>query len=233
MVIEIVGILALVSVVVSYFKMRQAWQWWSDRQFLRLHEEAETIRDRLLQESFTMRRMLELSLLETPNSTLAGCLAQLNTLHQTLNALSDRLSPAYAQDDLSLAIAHLCKAWEIRSPNLTIELTLPTVWQQPAHKSDGLILEALDELLRILLPTVLTPTVIFVSLSFSDLHRELHLEIQCPKEPTLVISDLNYLSQTVRFLTRGHCSYSNDQQTLTWHYRQKRSAAFVPPTCKD
>lgn len=59
-IILIVYIVTLILFVKSYYKVQQALQWWSCRQSLKLFLEAEKIRDDLLQESFTIRRNLEL-----------------------------------------------------------------------------------------------------------------------------------------------------------------------------
>jgi hypothetical protein len=230
-VFETAWILALVGVVVSYLKMRQAWQWWSQRQFLRSHEEAEIIRDRLLQQSFTIRRGLESALTETHDPSVETCLEQFNLFHQSLNALSDRLSPPYLEDDFSLAIAHLLDSWKSEHPNLTIHFEHPSGWNQAAHPSDAFILKNLDELMRIVTADLLTPKVIFVSLSY--VRNRLNLEIRIPDAEDLNIrSDLKHLSQAARFLGGRQCSFSYQQQTLTWRYRQRRHIS-TKLTCKD
>ncbi|MBN8564957.1 MAG: hypothetical protein J0L70_31070 [Leptolyngbya sp. UWPOB_LEPTO1] len=231
-VFEIVCVLALVGLSVSYFRMRHAWLWWSQRQFLRSHEEAEIIRDRLLQQSFTMRRGLESALIDTHDSSLKACLEQFNLFHQSLNALSDRLSPPYIEDNLLLAITHLLNSWKSKQTGLTIEFEHPSVWHQATHPSDAFLLEAINELLRIITVNVLTAKVIFVSLN--NVNHQVNLEIRIPNTETLNIrADLKHLTQAMHFLVGGHCSFSYQQQTLTWHYRQQRSTAFAPPTCKD
>lgn len=229
-VFEIVCVLALVGLSVSYFRMRHAWLWWSQRQFLRSHEEAEIIRDSLLQQSFTMRRSLESALIDAHDSSLKACLEQFNLLYQSLNALSDRLSPPYLEDDLSLAIAHLLNSW--KSEQTTIHFQHPPGWNQAAHPSDAFILDCIDEVLRIVMTDLLTPKVIFVSLN--NVRNQFNLEIRIPDVTDLDIhSDLKHLSQAMRFLVGGHCAFSCKQQTLTWHYRQHRSDALIKPTRKD
>lgn len=229
-VFEIACVLALVGLVVSYLRMRQVWQWRSKRQFLRSHEEAEIIRDRLLQQSFMMRRGLESALIKTHDLEIEACLTQLNLFHQSLNALSDRLSPPYLGDDLSLAIAHLLNSWQ--SEHTMIHFQHPPIWNQAAHQSDAFILDGIDEVLRIVMTNLLTPKVIFVSLN--SVQNRFNLEIRIPNVEDLSIhSDLKRLSQAMRFLAGGHCAFFYKQQTLTWYYRQHRSAAFAKPTCKD
>jgi hypothetical protein len=230
-VVKVVWILALVGVVGSYFKMRQVWQWWSQRRALRLKAEAETIRDRLLQESFTMRRQLETALRESPDAEVQACLEQFYQFHQALNALSDRLSPPYLEDDLCLAIDHLLNSWKSQS-ELTIHYEPAPTWTQSADQRDPVILDALDELLRIITAHLLTPKVIFVSLSNDT--QQLNLEVRIPNAEDLdVRSDLKHLAQVMRFLVGGNCSVHYHQQTLTWRYRQQRSGAFANPICKD
>ncbi|MBD1855488.1 MULTISPECIES: hypothetical protein [Leptolyngbya] len=227
---KVTYVLALVGLVVSYFRMRQVWQWQSQRQFLRSHEEAEIIRDQLLQQSFMMRRGLESALIKTHNLEIEACLEQLNLFHQSLNALSDRLSPPYLEDDLSLAIAYLLNSW--KSEHTTIHFQHPPIWNQATHQSDAFILDGIDEVLRIVMTNLLTPKVIFVTLN--NVQEQFNLEIRIPNVEDLNIrSDLKHLSKAMRFLAGGHCAFFYKQQTLTWYYRQHRSAAFAKPTCKD
>lgn len=227
---EIAYVLALVGLVVSYFRMRQVWQWRSQRHFLRSHEEAEIIRDQLLQQSFVMRRGLESALMKTHDLEIEACLAQLNLFHQSLNELSDRLSPPYLEDDLSLAISHLLKSW--KSEHTTIHFQHPPIWNQAAHQSDAFILDGIDEVLRIVVTNLLTPKVIFVTLN--NVRDQLNLEIRIPDAEDLNIhSDLKHLSKAMRFLAGGQCAFSYRQQMLTWYYRQQRSVTFTKSTCKD
>ena len=67
--------------------MKKALQWWYKKKLTQLELETELIRDRLLQESFAMRRSLELSALESNESnsfSYQRCITQLENFSITL-----------------------------------------------------------------------------------------------------------------------------------------------------
>ncbi|MBF2003244.1 MAG: hypothetical protein IGS38_21290 [Synechococcales cyanobacterium M58_A2018_015] len=110
MVAFIVGIIQALQTIAFLRGTQQAMQWWESRRVLRLNAEVEVLRDQVLQELFTMRRCLELDSLETGEAADQQrhvWLAQVETLHQSLERLGFQLSPPYVEDSLPLAIQAL------------------------------------------------------------------------------------------------------------------------------
>ena len=95
------NLLALIVCTISLWlllcnlRTQKALQWWFQRQSIHLSHEAEKIRDGLLQEAFTIRRSLELSLGENGYNSVTQSQDWLNKIekfHNSLQQLSDRLS---------------------------------------------------------------------------------------------------------------------------------------------
>ena len=87
--------------------MDEALQWWYQKVLKQLESEANLICEQLLQESFAVRRSLELSSLkpnELASSSRQKCVAQLEDFHFTLKELRDRLSPPYLNEGLPFAL---------------------------------------------------------------------------------------------------------------------------------
>lgn len=216
----------LVYFPVSYARSRKALQWWQKRQSMQLLSEAEKIRDCLLQESFTIRRSLELSLLREDASLInlnRDLLKEMDKFYHYLKQLSDRLSPAYVEDRLPLAIYYLVESWKTSNSKLKIKTNIPAVWNQETTDRSLLILRVLDELLRITTSKVLTEVSISLSLEQREDLCSLSVRISYPDLPTLVTcwqeKDLEYLSQTFKFLFSGECFRWREEQTAVWHFR--------------
>ncbi|MGI8504646.1 MAG: hypothetical protein ACR2LR_26475 [Hassallia sp.] len=206
-----------------FYGTKQALQWWSSRQSLRLSLEAENIRDSLLQESFTMRRSLELLPVDSMglSPTSEEHLQRINSFHQSLTQLSDRLSPAYIQDSLPLAIQSLLKLWVESHPNLDFCIDMPNYWlHEPAERS-LVVLKALDELLRISLPELVQLSV-YISLKQHGNISQLVVQITYPDISALIFdshkSELNYLCKSFRFLTSGKCFYRSQKPSVAWYF---------------
>jgi hypothetical protein len=219
--------LSLLWLVGSYLQIRRALQWWSRRLSIQLLREAENIRDGLLQDSFTMRRSLELSLgdnVEVLVKKNRDWLRQFESFHDSLGQLSDRLSPAYIEDSLPLAIQALVERWQKGSViPVKIDLELPQHWtQEPADRS-LLLLGTLDELLRITLSELLTELKILICLKRHKDMGELSVHISYPNEATLVsysgFKELQYLSQVFQFLTSGQCFRQRRGLIVVWCFR--------------
>lgn len=195
---------------------------------MQLFIEAENIREGLLQDSFSMRRSLELSLGDKfePSAKLhKDWLEKVEHFHHSLEELNDRLSPAYIEDSLPLALQYALNTWKRRHPQLTFQMELPAKWRQEALERSRVILMALDELLRITLSKFLTETSIYIQLKPQGCKGELRVQITYPDESTLTSSssskDLDYLSQAFCFLTSGQCFHQQNNLTVTWCFRWK------------
>lgn len=208
-----------------YLRTQQALQWWFRRQSMQMCRESEKIRDGLLQESFSMRRSLELSLVdnvEISTKKSEDWLKKVENLHHSLEELSDRLSPAYIEDSLPLAIEWLLTKWRSRNPRLKFEMELPAHWRHEPPDRSMVILRVLDELLRITSSELLTDISIHVSLKLQGDIGELIVHISYLDLPTLVsyynLKDLEYLSQTFRFLTSGQCFRRRKKLSVVWYF---------------
>jgi hypothetical protein len=210
----------------SHNKTQQALQWWFFRQSLKLFIEAEKIRDDLLQESFTIRRNLELlpaDNLELSVNKTQECLKKTDDFHQSLAQLSDRLFPSYLQDSLPLAIECLLEPWLTSHPDLYFHIDVPSNWRnEPADRS-LIVLRSLEELLRITLPDVLTQVSIYISLKELRNMGQLMVKITYPDVSAVdfycSIPELSYLYESFRFLTSGKCFCRSKNVSAAWYFR--------------
>ena len=79
---------------------------WQQNQAEWLDQEAETIRNGLLQDLFAVRRKLELL-----DGQATDCLVDFEHLYHSLKHLADRLSSPYIHDSFPLAIQHTVSIW--------------------------------------------------------------------------------------------------------------------------
>ncbi|NWF57967.1 MAG: hypothetical protein HXY43_01255 [Fischerella sp.] len=224
-IVLIVYIITLTLFVITYHKTQQALQWWSGRQSLKLFLEAEKIRDELLQESFTIRRSLELlpeNNLELSINKTQECLRKIDNFHQSLAHLSDRLFPAYLQDSLPLAIQYLLEPWVTSYPHIYFHVDLPTSWRHEPAERSLIVLRTLEELLRISLPEVLTQISIYVRLEQQADISKLMVQITYPDISTLIfyknLPDFQFLCEAFKFLTSGKCFCHSKNLSVTCYF---------------
>lgn len=224
-IVLIVYIMTLVWFLVSYERTQQALKWWTCRQSMKLFVEAEKIRDDLLQESFTMRRSLELmpvENLELSVNQTQDFLNKIDNFHLSLAQLSDRLFSAYLPEGLPLAIELLLENWIASRPHLYFKMDVPTFWQDEPADRCLVILSTLEELLIIALPEVLTQISIHINLKQQQGIRQLTVEISYPDESTRQfytnIPELAYLSDTFRVLTSGKCFCRSNNLSVAWYF---------------
>ncbi len=206
----------------SYMGAQRSLRWWYRQHSIRLHHEAEAIRNDLLQRLFVMRRSLESGQPEAIQQSIS----QVDHLYESLHGLSDRLSAFDLEDDLGLALHHLVEAWrdrwhsQAKTQNLDFTAELPKTAIHLPIEQHRLTLVATDEFLRITAANLLTPQVIFVSLSFNSHTYELKVKVDDPQVNKLQGSDdLKHLTQALRFLSGGQCSCHSHDESLTWQFR--------------
>lgn len=216
----------LLWLLASYLRAQHALQWWHRRQSLQLCRQAESIRDGLLQDSFVMRRNLELSLVnqgERSEQSDKILLSMVEKFHASLKQLSDDLSPPYVEDSLPLAIQYGLDAWKFNHPDVKFELDLPIHWQQESQEHSRLLLRAIDELLQITVSGQRQAALIAVGLTQQGPLAELKVHTTYSQASAWVdhtpTVELNYLRQTFRFLTMGECFYHRSDQSVTWYFR--------------
>ena len=209
----------------SHFKLQRAWQWWYKRQSSQLSFEAERIRDGLLQETFAMRRSLELFQIkrETSAEYHQVLLKKIEKFHHFLEQLSDRLNPPYLEDSLPLAIQHSLESWQRCDSKLNFQLELPASWSHELPERNRAILMTIDELLRITLAKIEQETSIHIKLSQQRHRGELMVQIYYPDVSTLNstfdLEDWEYLKQSFQILASGRCDRSRKERTITWYFR--------------
>ncbi|MDF5710707.1 MAG: hypothetical protein PUP90_24320 [Nostoc sp. S4] len=217
--------MSLVRFLTSYQRIQQSLQWWSSRQSMKLFVEAEKIRDDLLQESFTIRRNLDLLRVDNLNvsdNKIQECLKQIDNFHHSLVQLSDRLFPASLQDSFPLAIECLLEPWLVSNPQLYFQIDLPVYWRHEPAERSLIVLIALNELLTITLAEVLASTSIYINLKQQKTIGKLIVEITYTNMSTFVLHsrlpELNYLYESFRLLTSGKCFSKTNNLRISWYF---------------
>ncbi len=211
--------------IASYLKTQKALQWWSYSQSIKLANEAEQIRGSLLQESCCMRRSIERSITELGTAKSSREWIQtVELLHHSLAHLGDRLAPPHIEYSLPLAIEFLIESWQAKNTQLNIKSQLPKVWRDEIPDRSIIILQILDELLRML--SVKNLTKISLEISLIPLQYELNelaIAISYPDVQTFLLcsnlKELKYLKQTFSFLTSGQCFCRRKNLTETLYFR--------------
>ena len=187
--VAVVGMLGwLITLYVAirrWFHWQQTWCWWHAQHISRLHHQAEFIRDDLLQQTFGFRRYLENSLTTSPDAAqIEQCLDQLHTFYQTLEQLSNQLSPPFVADSLPLALQFMMSTWQQAHPGLKVQMESPTHWPKSTSDNNQVILLIVTETLKLLTHTD---------------HREqvLHVVLACQKDG----SSLTFSQENSRFQT--------------------------------
>lgn len=142
-----------------HLRLRRALQWWWKRQVTQAYENAEQLRNHALQESFALRRHLELIGMPHPSETTLNLwqahmpllLEGANRLHREVQCLSDQLSSPFLEDSLLLAIRHGIAAWKEKYPTVTFSLDLPDKWEIENEVQQDILTKVLDECLRLFL----------------------------------------------------------------------------------
>ena len=205
----------------SYFKTQRALQWWTQRQARQLSNEAEKIRDGLLQESFAIRRSLELSnSAEISPKISLDLLNQIEQLYRSLEQLSEQIFPLYLDHSLPLAIQSLVELWRSRNPRLSWQLDLPTEWRHDCSEHRITVLKVLEELLEITSSQLSTETPVYISLKLQGNVVKLIVHTTYSDASSLISNakELEYLSQTFRFLTAGRCFRRRNALKVAWYF---------------
>ncbi|WP_066380919.1 MULTISPECIES: hypothetical protein [unclassified Anabaena] len=216
--------MTLVRFLPAYHRIQQALQWWYSRQSMKLFLEAEKIRDDLLQEAFSIRRNLDLMVVDNLNLSrdqTQDYLKQIDQFHCSLVQLSNRLFPESLQDNFPLAIECLLEPWLVANPHLHFHLDLPVNWRHESAAHSLIVLSALDELLTISLPHILMRITIYISLKQQKNFGQLNIQIHYPDVTTFIchpsLPELDYLCESFQILTSGRCFYRiNNRQVILY-----------------
>ena len=188
--------------------------WWYQHQTEWLLQEADAIRNGLLQDLFALRRKLEL--LDGDHHL---CLAETEHLYQALEQLGDRLSSPFVHDSLPLAMQHLLMPWRKKLP---VQANMPTHWPAESAEHIRIVLSVLDYLLTSLGQMTQTPGQITISLAEAAEGKHLTLQIAFAEAvplPLLTIcetKDWLYRLLTFEVLTGGTTRHQYSDQTLEW-----------------
>lgn len=208
-----------IGFTLRWFRLQQALQWWYRQHVLRLFNEAEAVRNGVLQDAFTLRRTLELSLVQQQMirpSEEEALLLTLGELHASLKRFSDFLAPPYLEDSFPIAIDYLLKSHQQDHPEITLAFSPPEQWQPDPYEQGRVVWMAIDELLRL----ALCPSVDSISASLTERAAVHKFVIQIidhrfeqfrPQR-----QELAYLKRSVQFLTAGTCTYHFDNAMLVW-----------------
>jgi hypothetical protein len=214
--------------LLSYQQTQRALIWWNSRQWLKMYQEGEAIQNGLLQESFVIRRHLEISSVDPSfcqQEQEQYYLATMEKFHNSLKELSDYLSPAHIDDSLPLAIQYLLVKWESRIPGLNLQMKLPNEWHHELLFTSRCILLVLEELLQMTSSIFCSTLSIFVSLETRENFHELKVKLTDLKtSKQIYISNLpesDYLRRAFIFSTFGECFYEHDDAAEIWHFQWK------------
>jgi hypothetical protein len=212
--------------------MQHALQWWFKRQSAQLSSESEQIHNGLLQEVFAIRRSLELSLIEETGVSLNqghDWLHKAEKLHQSLEQLSDTLSPPFLSESLPLAMQCML-ARQRNQSGLNLEVTLPSQWNDASSERNRIILMVLDELLKLALPKAAIEATQRIGLSADETTGELTVELTYPDLQTLTslmqTKELKYLCCCFQCLAPGRCICQKENLTVIWRFRWRLQEAY-------
>ncbi|MGL6340710.1 MAG: hypothetical protein ACRC80_16415 [Waterburya sp.] len=207
--------------------MKEALQWWYQKKSRQLESEANLIREQVLQESFAMRRSLELSSIKSNEfATSSGqkCLEQLENFHLTLKELSDRLSPPCINEGLPWALQYLVKKWQKKNPSCQIELNLPLNWQQKSQAHNFVILNILEDLWQIHLLS--ENNFIFINLKQNTINNQLNHQLKAifiKQDKKLLTSknsqELKYIQKSFEYLMSGSCQNLWIKDSNIWSFQ--------------
>lgn len=223
--IAIISSLLLIGLLTSYLKLQRSLQWWHCRRSLKLFEEADKVQNSLLQESFVVRRALEVFLAAPSNSSEASahqCLAAMDRFEAGLKNLRDRLSPPYLEDSFLLALRTQVETWRSQFPALLIDLAVPKDWPYENYVHHRAILMVLDELMQIASSQPATVKSVKVDLQQQGRNSHLIIEFEYFTSSRLnthaVKKELNYLKCLFSSLTSGSSSYCDRDSTMIWNF---------------
>lgn len=205
--------LPLIATTGTKLGLQTALRWWQSRWSMVAAQQAEGIRDCLLQEVFALRRDLELSLLAaTPpdSNQLQHWIHTLEYLHQRLERLGNQISPPYQTDDLALAIQDLLKYWHKKHPASHVKVgllsPLKTTDSEFNPEFNRIILFAVEQLLTLI---ARIEDVIMVRIEAVAKNTDFVLSVSVTRSesesplPESVLVELGYLQEVWPILTCG------------------------------
>ena len=211
-------------------RQQKAWQWWHQQQTIQSHHTAESIRDDLLQQTFAFRRYQEI-IGDTPSVPASSTtppvqtkgqnsqwLTRLKGFHQSLEALSDELSPPFVADSLPHALQFTLKSWQTAQKLPPFKLELPQTWDhsQSTPQQNQVVLSILNALLNLILPSAKGTHHISAALSQQDSQNNLILKVDYGEpSPPQEQPELTYLKEIFQSLTAGQLKITHETLSIT------------------
>ncbi len=209
----------LYFIVRRWVRQRQAWQWWHDQQVLQLHDQAESIRDDLLQQTFAFRRYLENTLTDQPDTMQAASwLDRCHSFHQSLEQLSNELSPPFMADSLPLALQYRTKLWQHSHPDLTVNLDLPARWPDHSPTNNHSILFISTQLVEQMLLTKDSRQLLHLALESQADQYKLTLKLEgvnyAKTRQLIHMREVKHLKEIFHSLAAGHLAIKYEKPWL-------------------
>lgn len=206
-------------------KHRNLLRWWHQYQAQALNQEADLIRNGLLQDMFVLRRRLELSYQqpEARNCGFEGHLEDLKHIYSLLENLCNRLESPYLEDSLALALQHAVQPW---SHHVPLQLDIPPHCETEPVEHTRLLVLLLENLWQQLETANCLPHDCGVALQCEMETKRLTLALhyQEPLAPAFlmqVAQSLLPFLETFQLLTDGDYEQNLLPQSLSWVFRWK------------
>lgn len=188
-----------------------------------LNQEADLIRNGVLQDIFAIRRRLELLSQTRPlaRDSFDRYLPELKHVYTILENLSNRLESPYLQNSLPLALEHSLKLW---SETMQLEMQLPQTWEPDPIEYSRLLILLIENLWKQLAIAVVLPHHCTLILQHQAAIKELRVQVSYKEllpsslSNQIAISLIPFL-KTFQLLTQGQYEQDFQPRSLNWILR--------------
>jgi len=197
-------------------------RWWHRHYVRRGAQQADLIRNGVLQDIVALRRQLETATETYPESLSVSStrrvLSHLENLYRRLEILSDTLAPPFQHDSLPLALQHIVNRWQHLC---NWHVSWPRSYRPEAIDHIYLLIHFLDRVMQQLGDLHPAPQQCDLMLGFRSFGQQLHFVVS-PGEalsgPTLtdIARDTAPVLKTFQLLTGGYCSYQLCSGSIAW-----------------
>lgn len=197
-------------------------RWWHQYQVQMLSQEADTIRNGLLQDVFAARRRLELICQSHGDDSDLGCkscLTELEQIYSSLEKLSDRLVSPYLQSALPLALQHAVDPWQSK---FNLDMTFPQTWFAESAELTQLLIALIDTFFHSLMTFSMQPYCCNIQLKHQGNSKELTFFVRYTDWPSPLPDmskfpkSLTYMLETFQVLTQGEYTQVSQPHELGW-----------------
>ena len=205
----------------SNLEMAELLKWWQQQQVNTLQQEADFIRNDVLQEVLAIRRNLELAHQVPADEQILVSnrhLAQLEKIYALLEQLSARIDPPYFRDSLPMALRHAAESWNVLFHAKT---NLPETWTSGSTLQKRLLINFVNTLCASLSAADLLPQDCEITLRQRVNLNELtfsatYSDLPPPDIIASVMAEISPILKTFRVL--AHSNHLADSQgcCLRW-----------------